>query len=756
LLEALTAFCDRVDAELETGKLRVRRPGALYQLKADSLELQNRVKARDSSIQRELEALRVEARKVPDLEAENEALKKQLALLDGTLRKTVNITVEGQSNSGSVSRASTTDVETSASPISAPHGRGHTLIPGPEDDSRSPGPAAGNRSLAASSSRDDEIIKLNNGFAKLAAKHDNLKTLYHDVVTLAKTQRKENAAWAKYALKCEKEIRRLQARQHVSRTPTPGLPSKLDAVQSNHGLPGFPFQSDEDPSTASAGDRAVLAEDAATVRAISALASAPEAHRRALSARQELTQGDEAYHHERPSVLPPEAACTEVKIKREPSSDGPVMVSERPVKRRKHDGDTSRRAKPEDTGSDPIVMGDFPRFDPQESMDLDEGHEHFKTPRKRRQSPTRREPDREATPSGGRSSPEHPHGEGLGPGASDKRRPLRPVSTNYRIARTKGIPESIQAVAKSYLGPQPAEDLLSLKEDRVREEPLTGSRQQLGLLLNQPSPGPGPILSRRLPRLRAQRFSPETDVPGEEMAAVAEPYDDVATRAQPLYSTSVRVARTPEQRQHQPRTTVTATATRSRPLDGISKTKLPRTPLREKPLSALRLDDFLINPKLNAGEKFAYTEVVRSKADRDELAGCIDPRCCGKDWRVLALSERNAVGPSYLFRPESIRLLENYLGDEAYRLATMTRKEKEDLWLEAKIRILADTYGKHRHRYHRQPSPPGFWDADFPSTQDQEEQRKEAARREKVLIQERYREATRKGGRWLFRDEQGP
>jgi len=50
-------------------------------------------------------------------------------------------------------------------------------------------------------------------------------------------------------------------------------------------------------------------------------------------------------------------------------------------------------------------------------------------------------------------------------------------------------------------------------------------------------------------------------------------------------------------------------------------------------------------------------------------------------------------------------------------------------------------------------SPPGFWNADFPSTQEMEAEREEAAKREKQTVQDRYREAMRPGGRWLFRDE---
>lgn len=93
------------------------------------------------------------------------------------------------------------------------------------------------------------------------------------------------------------------------------------------------------------------------------------------------------------------------------------------------------------------------------------------------------------------------------------------------------------------------------------------------------------------------------------------------------------------------------------------------------------------------------------------------------------------------------------MGDVSYRLATMDRAEKEELWIEAKMQELANKFGKHRHHYSRMQSPPGFWNFDFPSTQEIEAEREEASRREKKTVQERYREAIRPGGRWQFRDE---
>jgi hypothetical protein len=104
-------------------------------------------------------------------------------------------------------------------------------------------------------------------------------------------------------------------------------------------------------------------------------------------------------------------------------------------------------------------------------------------------------------------------------------------------------------------------------------------------------------------------------------------------------------------------------------------------------------------------------------------------------------------------RQEEQKLLEEYLGDFAYRLGTMGKKERDELWVEAKTQELANRYGTHRFHYSRMRSPPGFWNADFPNTQELEQERSEAAQRERQTVRDRHREAMRPGGRWLFRDE---
>ncbi len=170
-------------------------------------------------------------------------------------------------------------------------------------------------------------------------------------------------------------------------------------------------------------------------------------------------------------------------------------------------------------------------------------------------------------------------------------------------------------------------------------------------------------------------------------------------------------------------------------------------------MSELRPEDFKVNPKSNNGYKYAFDEVVRNREERAELAGCTDPNCCGKDFRAMAESELSAGGSAVLSRIADAKMMEEYMGSEAYRLIDMTREEREETWLKAKIQDLADRYGRHRHRYARRPSPPGYWDPDFPTTQEIEQNKEEAEKMERAMVEDRWRAAMRGGGRWLFRDE---
>ncbi|KAL9061074.1 MAG: hypothetical protein Q9206_000706 [Seirophora lacunosa] len=184
----------------------------------------------------------------------------------------------------------------------------------------------------------------------------------------------------------------------------------------------------------------------------------------------------------------------------------------------------------------------------------------------------------------------------------------------------------------------------------------------------------------------------------------------------------------------------------------------PDPPLRSRPLSHLFLDDFKVNPAQNQGYSHPFKEVVRSRDQRNCLPGCTRLECCGTIFRKIAETGLiKTFHTSRLFassqEDEDLRMMEDFLGDQAYRLRNMSEGEKAEVLLQSRTKVLADHYGRHREVYAREPSPIGYWDVDMPSTQQAEEQVKLAEARTRQKVEERYREAVRTDGLWKFRDE---
>ncbi|KAG5979993.1 hypothetical protein E4U55_004505 [Claviceps digitariae] len=440
-------------------------------------------------------------------------------------------------------------------------------------------------------------------------------------------------------------------------------------------------------------------------------------------------------------------------IKQEPSSDTPEIVTERKVKKRKRaDEEVDAVVKPlvksePDGGSSPIMSIPPAKLCTQESLDLGDIVQKVQTPRKRRfleQS----EPQTEMTsrfklgavtplsapvPRYSHSAKIQRQNSALMPldgnirlirpkhvkrGAKDRRRELAisiaeladDCALGEAIQPTKATEESTSKSAKSRLG--------NLLDGRTEE---TDVFTELTPTRNKPvTPAREPAI--RVPKRRQLPFDNSEDRDGKTMHA---------TRTMAMYNNS---------------------EVRSRAWIPMYQRQSTGT-LRNKPPSELQLSDFKINPSANEGHDFAFSEVVRDRTDRSCLPGCIDMHCCGKQFRALAISQRPDPPLTFAQRLEEQKLLENYLGDSSYHLATMDKEERMELWIKAKTQELANKYGKHRHRFSRMQSPPGFWDADFPNTQQLEADRQEAIERTKRAIAERYREALRPGGRWKFADE---
>lgn len=179
---------------------------------------------------------------------------------------------------------------------------------------------------------------------------------------------------------------------------------------------------------------------------------------------------------------------------------------------------------------------------------------------------------------------------------------------------------------------------------------------------------------------------------------------------------------------------------------GLPEVRPEEEPFRARPVHKLNLEDFKINPKNNQGYDFSYKSVVRRREERKCLSGCVSENCCGPILRDMA---RHLPCQE----DEGRRILEEYLGDEHHIISEMSDDDRGKVLLEAKTWFLANRHGRHRNNQQRPRSPPGFWRADMPTTQELERDREEAKKLERRMVEDRRREAMRPSGLWKFADE---
>lgn len=308
--------------------------------------------------------------------------------------------------------------------------------------------------------------------------------------------------------------------------------------------------------------------------------------------------------------------------------------------------------------------------------------------------------------------------------------PLRPLSVNVPTpsrtntkprANGKPVPnEQVEKVAfLSEDGDQDNSQAFNVRVSALAPKPISNHR--LDNMLDVPSPDRQP-----LPR----RTSPET--------------------------TSTIVRKRPPERAEQSR----ATETTSRHQDTVTF-KVPRglemppapvrpedEPLRLRPLGMLRLDDFKINPKY-MGVDYAFADTLRGRDQRRCMQGCTKPECCGNAFvKVLQ------IGGAQVSAKSDAEVLKEYLGENfATIMGAYDKSKREDLLMQARAHAFANQHGKHRQAFERRSTPPGFWRTDMPNTQEEIDDRLKAKQMVRLKVEERWREAMREGGRWIFRDE---
>lgn len=177
-------------------------------------------------------------------------------------------------------------------------------------------------------------------------------------------------------------------------------------------------------------------------------------------------------------------------------------------------------------------------------------------------------------------------------------------------------------------------------------------------------------------------------------------------------------------------------------------------PLRSRPLRNLALSDFKINPAF-ADRDYAYVESIRKRDERRCLPGCTRPECCGQLLKFATDDDLPASGGATSSLTDD-DIIHDFLGPAGYQTWLSTWPSPEDragMITKAKQQKFMDKYSRHRRVFEKGSTPPGFWRTEMPSTQELEQDRAEATRREREKVEERYMDALKGNSRWLFRDE---
>ncbi|KAK4680415.1 hypothetical protein QC764_212910 [Podospora pseudoanserina] len=696
LIAALESVCDTIGRDIEA-------------------EVRQREDRRNATFEKELQQLKDAASRAEVLEQENRSLRQELEQLRQKHTKPLILPAKY-------------DVNTPVRRVLGEFSPNRTI--------RAPS--------TVSSSGDIENPDWEKNYGKLWKKkkqvEERLKKVqesYDTAREVSKAAREERDTWITYADALERKINKLETRLKQqdanTRHHAEGTGAEQAIIYESRESPSDLGLNTDSLSHLSPGLR--LNEADYTMRHSTPAFDEPHRRERIVSIEQGPSAEDGASDDpdqpteapELPPLPPCKREASPIRVKEEPSSDGPIVVSERSLRKRKHVSDNNnnnnnnnnmppppRKIKTE-VSSDPVVMGEAAVFAPHESIDLDEGSRGMPTPRKQREiwRQTLREDD-DGTPQPDQTSRLlYPRTTAGNPSTAP--RPTLFIAESVELAQ-----QSMSEVSDISRKQRTAQNTHRNLDYEVAEVAEDGSDEEFE-----------PWRPTKPPKKAAGRL--------QSLLDKASPESEV-TPLRPL---------------HPIRGGIESPSTVSRPRKANDRTSRPKPRrLRDKPLGQLRLEDFKVNPKFNNGHKHAFNEIVRGKADRAELTGCNDYNCCGRHYRAVAESEFNATGPGVLSRMADVQMMEEYLGPHAHKLIEMTREERRETWMKAKSQQIANQFGRHRERFQRQPSPPGYWNPDMPTTQEMEENREEAARRGRKQIEDRWRDAMKVGGgKWMFKDE---
>lgn len=173
---------------------------------------------------------------------------------------------------------------------------------------------------------------------------------------------------------------------------------------------------------------------------------------------------------------------------------------------------------------------------------------------------------------------------------------------------------------------------------------------------------------------------------------------------------------------------------------------------------------FKINPQPSSGLDHIREESVQRQNQRKCLPSCTKAECCGRKMAVLesVAPRESRTKIAHVTSNQALKisisnneLLQNFLGPNFEdTIPNLTEKARENLLSEARVKLLADVIGKHRHTSPRARSPPGFWTADMPGTQEEPENKWQASTGERAEVDLRDQEACNEYRKWMFADKQ--
>lgn len=823
LFEALTAACDRVGNDFDNSMLSPRDIPVVILKKYIQTDVTQSIQE-NAHLQAQLEPLRTKAASVEQLQQENRSLREEIQKLKPANEKYLP-KHDSAINQGNTTRSLKRTV---ATPLAARSINETTPL------KRSSQPVLSDIYKLKLPEMREEYLRLEDNYNKLHGRYLEVLNARTELDQRLREKIKNVEQWMDHA-------NELNAQSQKRLRKVKRLEAQLVAVGENSTGFAASFSSDQSASVPTTAQKFQpsrphvgnsLRDKSAGIQLVTDVGDferdpctdGQDLGQKCLTGDYtDLSTRENSCEDEAPSLPPiPESRDGPqrlVIVKNEPSSDSPVVVSERSVRKRRReveDADNTpatTRVKTED-GCDPVVFGEPRHFAPQESMDFDAEVPYVQTPRKNRlrsfpgdDTGDTREPRLQDNSS---SSTLQSRQQVLLSGLQNEKEPIATNATPsipavlHSITRPSvenDTPSRINMGAKARSADPTsirrginslAEDGEKYRASRTSRSVSRGVRSSkiLSDLLNSPS--------TNREATAPSTFAQPQDISTSKPAPPSKGFDfQVPARRDPAFSKGGlrNVKGSPQQTKSlalpRPRPAMAAIQSKRKsrgdgaddgdsdgktlnpsssprttrragkeggpsPTNDIaSKSKTPPPPLRERALSQLRLDDFRVNPTANEGYDYAFTDVVRGREERARgLSGCVRDSCCGQQFRALARAERAAAAAATGGEPPGFRaLLEAYLGDDAWRLDAIAPPEREALWLEAKTRELADAHGRCRHRYQRMPSPPGYWRTGFPSTQEERDERAEGRRMEAEMIQERYREAMRPGGRWMFRDE---